>query len=95
MWADLLSSTNPEKGEYNKIRFNVSSAVVTTASGTYDAVVPGDKIKVNVPFTVLEDGTTEITITFDPKASLKHSGSKKNLKFFLNPVLKISSKIED
>lgn len=95
MWADLLSSTDPEKGEYNKIRLNVSSAIVTTDKGTFEAEVPGNKIKINVPFSVHEDGTTEINIAIDPVASLKSTGNKNNPKYFLNPVLKITSKIEE
>ncbi len=95
IWADLLSSTNPEKGEYNKIRLNLLKAIVTTESGTYDVEVPGDKIKINLPFSVHEDGTTEVTISVDPKSSLKSTGNKDNPKYFLNPVLKVSTIIED
>ncbi|MCK5221260.1 MAG: DUF4382 domain-containing protein [Candidatus Aminicenantes bacterium] len=95
MWADLLSSTNPEKGEYNKIRLNLLKAIVTTESGTYDVEVPGDKIKINLPFSVHEDATTEVTISVDPKSSLKSTGNKDNPKYFLNPVLKVSTIIED
>lgn len=95
MWADLLSSTNPVKGEYNKIRLNVSSAIVTTDKGTFEAEVPGDKIKINISFSVHEDGTTKIDIAIDPVASLKSTGNKNNPKYFLNPVLKITSKIEE
>jgi len=95
IWADLLSTTNHEKGEYNKIRLNLSAAVVTTDSGTYDVDVPGDKIKINLPFSVHEDGTTEVTISIDPKSSLKSTGNKDDPKYFLNPVLKVTSIIED
>ena len=95
MWADLLSSTNPEKGEYSKIRLNLSAAIVTTDSGTYDAEVPGDKIRINLPFSVHEDGTTEVTISIDPESSLKSTGNKDNPKYFLNPVFKVTTIIED
>ena len=95
IWADLISSVNPEPGEYNKIRIAIAEAVVITESGTFSAVIPSEKININVPFNILEDGTTEITISFDPKASLKSTGNKNNPKYFLNPVLKVTSKIED
>lgn len=95
IWADLLSTTNPEKGKYNKIRMNLSSAVVTTDSGTYDVEVPGEKIKMILPVTVHEDGTTEVTITIDLESSLKSTGNKENPKYFLNPVLKVTTIIED
>ncbi len=95
IWSDLVSSTNPEPGVYNKIRISVSEASVKTESGTFPAVVPGDKIKIKVPFRVNKDGTTEITMSIDPKASLKKTGNKKDPKYFLNPVLKIISEIED
>jgi len=95
IWSDLIASANPETGQYNQIRIYVSGATVKTSSGTYEAVVPSGKIKLMVPFTVHEDGTTEITIAFDPKASLKSTGNKKNPKYFLNPVLKVTSKVED
>jgi len=95
IWADLIASVNPEPGNYNQIRVYVSGAIVETASGTYEAVVPSGKIKLPVPFAVHEDGTTEITIAFDPKASLKTTGNKNDPKYFLNPVLKVTSKVED
>lgn len=95
IWADLISSANPAPGEYNKIRISVSEAIVTTDSGIFSAVVPSGKINIRVPFNVHEDGITEITISFDPKASLKSTGNKSNPKYFLNPVLKVTSKIED
>ncbi len=95
IWADLISSANPEPGKYNKIRISVTEAVVITESGTFSAVVPGEKINIKAPFNVHEDGTTEIIISFDPKASLKSTGNKNNPKYFLNPVLKVTSKVED
>ncbi|MEN8155083.1 MAG: DUF4382 domain-containing protein [Acidobacteriota bacterium] len=95
IWADLISSANPEPGEYNKIRVEVTEAVVRTDSGTFSALAPGDKIKIKTPFNVKKDGTTEITLAFDPKASLKSTGNKSNTKYFLNPVLKVTSKVED
>jgi len=93
--SDLLSSTNPEKGEFNKIRLNVSAAIVTTDNGTYDVEVPGNKININMPFSVHEDGTTEVTISIDSKSSLRSTGNKNNPKYFLNPVLKVTTIIED
>ncbi len=95
IWADLISSANPEPGIYNKIRIAVTGAEVRTESGTFSAIVPSGKLNIKAPFNVHEDGTTEITISFDSKASLKSTGNKNNPKYFLNPVLKVTSKVED
>jgi hypothetical protein len=94
-WAEIISNTEIAAGNYNKFRFAVTGAQVTTESGVYEAEVPSGKIKVNVPFIVYEDGTTEITIEIDPKASLKVTGNPKNPKYKLNPVLKVTKVDED
>ena len=94
-WAEIISETDIAAGNYNKFRFAVTGAQVTTESGVYDAEVPSGKIKVNVPFIVYEDGTTEITIEVDPKASLKVTGNKDNPKYKLNPVLKVTNVDEE
>jgi hypothetical protein len=94
-WAEIIANTEIAAGNYNKFRFAVTGAQVTTESGVYDAEVPSGKIKVNVPFVVYEDGTTEVTIDVNPKASLKVTGNKNNPKYKLNPVLKVSNVDED
>ncbi len=94
-WADLISSTSIKAGDYNKIRIEVSEADVTTDTGTYVAEIPSGKIKINIPFKVNDDGTTEITISIDPEKSLIITGSKKNPKYILTPVLKVSSVVEE
>lgn len=94
-WAEIISETEIAAGNYNKFRFAVTGAQVTTESGVYDAEVPSGKIKVNVPFVVYEDGTTEVTIEVNPKASLNVTGNKNNPKYKLNPVLKVSDVNED
>jgi len=94
-WAEIISDTEIAAGNYNKFRFSVPGAQVTTESGVYEAEVPSGEIKVNVPFIVYEDGTTEITIEVDPKASLKVTGNKNNPKYKLNPVLKVTKSEEE
>ena len=82
-------------GNYNQIRFGIDLALVTTASGEYEAEVPSGKLKINVPFVVHDDGTTEVTISIDPKASLKISGKKDNPKYKLHPVIHVEGVEED
>lgn len=94
-WAEIISETEIAAGNYNKFRFAVPGAQVTTESGVYEAEVPSDKIKVNVPFIVYEDGTTELTIEVDPEASLKVTGNKNNPKYKLDPVLKVTKSEEE
>lgn len=89
-WEAIISSTEIMPGNYNKIRFLLDGAEVTTNTGVYDAEVPSNTIKINVPFVVYDDGKTEITIEINPKASLIITGNKDNPKFILTPVLKIS-----
>jgi len=87
--AKKLSKTLIKAGNYNMIRIEVTGAKVTTASGAYDARIPSGKIKMNVPFIVNSDGTTEILIEANPKASLIIAGNKNNPKYILKPVLHI------
>lgn len=94
-WSELISNTEITPGSYNKIRFEVTDAQVTTESGTYDVKIPSGVIKMGISFTVFEDGTTEITIEIDPKASLKITGNKKNPKYMLSPVIHIKSVDEE
>ena len=91
----IIASEEIPAGDYNQIRFKVDSAQVTTESGEYDAEVPSGKIKINVGFTVHEDGSTVVTISIDPKASLKISGNKNNPKYKLSPVIHLIGVDED
>ncbi len=93
--SELISLTHIEAGNYNKLRFVISKATVTTESGIYEADIPSGEIKLNVPFIVHEDGKTEITILVNPVASLKKNGNKNNPKYKLSPVLHIGSINED
>ena len=92
---EIIASTEIESGNYNKIRFAVISATVTTESGIYEAEIPSKVIKISVPFVVYEDGHTEITVEINPKASLNISGSKNNPKYILRPVLKVTDVEEE
>ena len=94
-WAEIISSTEIAAGNYNMFRFDVTGAQVTTESGVYEAEVPSGTIKVNVPFIVYEDGTTEITIEVNPEASLIVTGNKNNPKYILKPVLKVTNVDEE
>jgi hypothetical protein len=91
----IIASAEISDGNYNQIRFKVDSAQVATESGEYDAEVPSGKIKINVSFTVHKDGSTEVTISIDPKASLKISGNKDNPKYKLSPVIHLIGVDED
>lgn len=94
-WEEIISQTEISAGNYNKLRFAVTGAQVTTESGIYNAEIPSGVIKINIPFVVYEDGTTEITISVDPEASLKVTGNKTNPKYKLVPVLKVTKVDED
>jgi len=94
-WEEIISQTEIAAGNYNKLRFAVTGALVTTESGIYEAEIPSEVIKINIPFVVFEDRTTEITIDVDPEASLKVTGNKTNPKYKLNPVLKVSKVDEE
>jgi hypothetical protein len=82
-------------GNYNQIRFGVDTAQVTTASGDYEAEVPSGKLKINVPFVVHAEGTTEVIIAIDPGASLKISGKKDDPKYKLQPVIHVAGVEEE
>jgi len=85
---DLISSTEITEGSYNQIRFLVSTATVTTESGTYDATVPSTKIHVAVQFDVVSGESTEVVLEWDPDSSLNVTGSDPP-KYTLNPVIHV------
>ncbi|MEN8154763.1 MAG: DUF4382 domain-containing protein [Acidobacteriota bacterium] len=94
-WSEVFSNAAVTAGSYNKIRFEVSGAIVTTESGTYDVSIPSGVIKIGIPFVVNDDGTTEITIEIDPEASLKIVGNKNDPKYKMSPVIHVSSVDEE
>jgi hypothetical protein len=91
----VIASSEIPAGEYNQLRFQIDSAQVTTESGEYEAEVPSGKLKINVPFTIFEDGATEVTITIDPRASLVVAGPPSNPKYLLRPVIHVTDIEED
>ena len=95
-WAELISLSEITPGIYNKLRFEVTSAEVTTISGIYTVDIPSGKIKIGLSFTISEDKIVEITMTIDPQKSLKVKTFKnKDPKYTLNPVFKISGVSEE
>ncbi len=95
-WAELISLSEITPGIYNKLRFEVTSAEVTTVSGTYPAEIPSGVIKIGLAFTISEDKIVEIAMTIDPEKSLKVKIFKnKDPKYTLNPVFKISGISEE
>jgi hypothetical protein len=91
----VIASSAIPAGEYNQLRFQIDNARVTTDSGEYEAEVPSGKLKINVPFTVYEDGATEVTITIDPRASLVVAGPPSDPKYLLKPVIHVADIEED
>lgn len=95
-WAELISISEITPGIYNKLRFEVTSAEVTTISGTYTAEIPSGVIKIGLSFVVSEDKIVEIEMTIDPEKSLKVKTFKnKDPKYTMNPVFKISGISEE
>ncbi|MEN8223017.1 MAG: DUF4382 domain-containing protein [Acidobacteriota bacterium] len=95
-WAELISLSEITPGNYNKLRFNVTDAEVTTESGTYTADIPSGQIKIGLSFVISEDMIVEISMTIDPEKSLKVKTFKnKDPKYTLNPVFKISGITEE
>jgi hypothetical protein len=92
---EVIASSQIQAGKYNQLRFLINTARVTTESGEYEADVPSGKLKLNVPFTVFEDGSTEITISIDPEASLVVAGNPSNPKYLLKPVIHVVSVEEE
>lgn len=86
---EVIASSQIPTGEYNQLRFRINTAQVTTESGDYEADIPSGKLKINVSFTVFEDGSTEVTISIDPKASLVVAGNPSNPKYLLKPVIHV------
>jgi hypothetical protein len=85
---NLISSTEITAGSYNQIRFYVNTAIVTAASGTYNAEVPSEKINVAVQFEVKSGDVTEVVLAWDPDASLNKTGNNPPV-YKLQPVIHV------
>lgn len=92
---EVIASSDIPAGDYNLLWFQIDSAQVTTESGEHEAEVPSGKLKLEVPFTVYEDGSTEVTISIDPQGSLIVAGPPSDPKYLLKPVIHVVDVEED
>jgi hypothetical protein len=83
----ILGSANVSAGKYTQIRMDVVEVTGEMTDGTpYTAEVPGDKLKIVRPFTVVEGETLVLTLDFDGEKSLIRTG---NGRFMFKPVVKL------
>lgn len=81
----LLGSIDVAPGKYTQIRMDVVEVTGEMTDGTqYTAEVPGDKLRINKPFTVAQGSTTVLTLDFDGEKSLIRTGSGR---FMFKPVV--------
>jgi hypothetical protein len=84
----LLATADVAAGQYEFIRVELSeagSSIVEAGSGeVHPLSIASDEIKVNGGFTVHANGTTDVLLDFDARASLRHLG---NDRWLLTPVI--------
>ena len=71
----LLADINLAPGTYQQIRLNVSSVVVTDASGDHDAKLPSGVLKIVGPLAIKANSTSVATFDFIGGDSLHVPGS--------------------
>lgn len=108
--STLLARGDLAPGTYNSVRLRFSSATITlkqavtvgTASfapGTYDLTVPsglqsGIKIA-GGSFTVADNASTSITLSFDPSATVGTIVATGSNKLMMSPVINVRTHVED
>lgn len=84
----LLASGNVSAGKYTQIRIVVESVTGTMVNGTQvEFKVPSGMLKINKPFTISEDETTELTVDIDLSKSIVENSNGWTFKPVLGSIV--------
>ncbi len=87
--TELYAEAEIPEGDYNQIRLDISSVVVTDSSGEHDAMLPSGELKVIGDLSVKEGETSTATFDFIADESLHTTG---NGTYVLAPVVKVETR---
>lgn len=84
----LLASGNISTGKYTQIRIVVENVTGTMVDGTQvDFKVPSGVLKINKPFTIEKNETTELTVDIDLSKSIVENQNKWTFKPVLGSIV--------
>jgi hypothetical protein len=108
--STLLARGDLPAGTYNNVRLRFSSATIklnqsvtvgqaTYPAGTYELTVPsglssGIKLQ-GTSFTIGNDASTSITLTFDPSATVGTIVATGSNKLMMSPVIHVRTNVDD
>ena len=85
----LINNANIPAGEYNILRFYVTSAVISTDDGeTHEAQMTSGRVQINLHFTVGSNGDVDIVLEIDVNKSVTVGGGP-NPFYKLRPVIHV------
>ncbi len=85
----LLADAQLDEGTYDEMRLDVSSVIVTDASGSQEAKLPSNELKLKGDLIVTADSTASASFDFIADESLHVTG---NGKYVMAPVLKVETR---
>ena len=85
----ILASANLTVGKYTQIRMTVDKVEVKLDGVLKDATLPSGKLKFVHPFDVEEGNMTKLLFDFDADKFVTVTGSPKNPKIMVKPVVKL------
>ncbi|HEY9071167.1 MAG TPA: carboxypeptidase regulatory-like domain-containing protein [Candidatus Ozemobacteraceae bacterium] len=91
--TDILADTPLAAGLYNYMEFRIKSGRVVVGGTSYPLVIPSNRVRFFGSFEIKDGYSTEVSIRFFNKLSLKVRGfgKKKTTEYMLLPIVKISS----
>lgn len=85
----ILATANLTTGRYTQIRMTVEKVEVKTDGILKDAVLPSGKLKFVHPFDIEANSTTKLLFDFDADKFVNVTGSPKEPKIMVKPVVKL------
>lgn len=91
--TEILAGADLPTGIYDYMEFSIKNAKVVVNGVTFPVKIPSSRVRFFGSFEVKDNFTTELSIRFFNKLSLKvkQNGKKKETEYLLNPIVKISS----
>lgn len=86
---EILVDTNVETGTYNQMRLHISRVVVTDSSGTHEAKLPSNDLKIVGSFVVTGNSTSTASFDFIVDESLHVAG---NGQYVMAPVIQVETR---
>lgn len=91
--TEILAGSQLRNGTYNYMEFRIKSGRVVVGGVSFPLKIPSSRVRFFGSFEIKDNFTTEVSIRFFNKLSLKvkQTGKQKVTEYLLNPIVKISS----